>query len=109
NTNVPIGQVVWKSDLNIANNKNKILSLLDDELPIAIGDNRALQVGKSIGAYYIFDWDGLYQYDGEVPQEQFDLGVRAGDVRWRDMDGNNIINDNDRIVTGDSNPKLTGG
>lgn len=109
NTNVPIGQVVWKSDFNIAHNKNKILSLLDDELPIAIGDNRALQVGKSIGAYYIFDWDGLYQYDGEVPQEQFDLGVRAGDVRWRDMDGNNIINDNDRIVTGDSNPKLTGG
>ena len=109
NTNVPIGQVVWKSDFNIAHNKNKILSLLDDELPIAIGDNRALQVGKSIGAYYIFDWDGLYQYDGEVPQEQFDLGVRAGDVRWRDMDGNNIINDNDRIVIGDSNPKLTGG
>ncbi len=109
NTNVPLGPVSWKSDFNIAHNRNKILSLLDDELPIAIGDNRALQVGKSIGAFYLFDSDGLYQYDGEVPQEQFDLGYRAGDVRWRDVDGNNIINDNDRLVIGDSNPKFTGG
>lgn len=109
NTNIPIGEVKWKSDFNIAHNTNRVLSLLDDEAPIAIGDNRALKVGQSIGAFYLFDWEGLYQYDGEVPQEQFDLGVRAGDVKWRDVDGNNIINDNDRVVTGNSSPKFTGG
>ncbi|MFD2555261.1 SusC/RagA family TonB-linked outer membrane protein [Sphingobacterium tabacisoli] len=109
NTNILLGQVQWKSTFNIAHNTNRITSLLEDEAPIAIGDNRALKVGQSIGAFYLFDWDGLFQYDGEVPQEQFELGVRAGDVRWRDIDGNNIINDNDRVVTGNANPKLTGG
>lgn len=109
NTNVPLGGVQWKSALNIAHNTNRVTALLDDELPIAIGENRALKVGESIGAFYLFDWDGLYQYDGEVPKEQFDLGVRAGDVRWRDLDGNNIINDNDRVVIGNSNPKFSGG
>lgn len=109
NTNIPLGDVRWKSDFNIAHNTNRITSLLEEDVPIAIGDNRALQVGQSIGAFYLFDWNGLYQYDGEVPQEQFDLGVRAGDVKWVDVDGNNIINDNDRVVTGNSNPKLAGG
>ena len=109
NTNVPLGSVNWKSAFNIAHNTNRITSLLDEDVPISIGDNRALKIGKSIGAFYLFDWEGLYQYDGEVPQEQFDLGVRAGDVKWRDLDGNNIINDNDRVVTGTSSPTFTGG
>ncbi len=109
NTDIPLGQVTWRSAFNIAHNTNRITSLLEDDVPISIGDNRALKIGQSIGAFYLFDWEGLYQYDGEVPQEQFDLGVRAGDVKWRDVDGNNIINDNDRVVVGNSNPKFAGG
>ena len=108
-TNFNFNALSWKSNFNIAHNTNRILSLLAETAPIAIGDNRALKVGQSIGAFYLFDWEGLYQYDGEVPQEQFELGVRAGDVKWKDVDNNNIINDNDRIVTGSSNPKFTGG
>lgn len=109
NTNLHLGQVKWKSGFNISHNTNRITSLLGDDIPISIGGNRALKVGESIGAFYLFDWEGLYQYDGEVPQEQFELGVRAGDVKWRDLDDNKIINDNDRVVKGNSNPKFSGG
>lgn len=109
NADTRLGNVGWNSAFNIAHNTNKITSLLEDDAPISIGGNRALQVGKSIGAFFLFDSDGLYQYDGEVPQEQYDLGVRAGDVKWVDVDGNNIINDSDRVVKGASNPKFTGG
>src|SRR5690606_24517075 len=109
-TNFKLGPVVWNSNFNIAHNKNKILSLIDNEnKPISIGDNRALVVGRDIGSYYLFESQGIYQYDGEVPQAQFDLGMRAGDVKWTDLDGNNIINDNDRVVVGSSNPKFSGG
>ena len=66
-------------------------------------------MGRDIGAFYLFEMQGLYQYDGEVPQALYDLGVRAGDVRWNDVDQNNIINDNDRVVLGSSNPDLFGG
>jgi len=109
NTNFNLGQVNWKSQFNIAHNKNKITSLVGDDAPISIGGNRALQVGNELGAYYLFVMDGLYQYDGEVPQPLYDLGVRAGDVRWQDVDGNNIINDNDRQIVGTSNPDFSGG
>ena len=109
-TNIDLGPVTWSSNFNIAHNRNKILSLIDNEgKPIAIGDNRALQVGRDIGSYYLFEMQGIYQYDREVPQALFDLGVSAGDGRWKDLDGNNIINDNDRIVVGSSNPKFSGG
>ncbi len=108
-SSLQLGAVQWRTNFNIAHNRNKILSLLEGDAPIAIGDNRAIQVGRDIGSYYLFEADGLYQYDGEIPKQQFDLGVRAGDVRWTDVDNNGIINDNDRVVLGSSNPKFNGG
>ena len=108
-THFNFGPVRWNTQFNISSNKNKITELLDEDGIIAIGDNRALQVGKEMGAFYIFQMEGIYQYDGEVPQEQYDIGVRAGDVKWTDVDGNNIINDNDRVVKGSSNPDFFGG
>lgn len=108
NTYFSLGPVLWNSQFNIASNQNKLTSLLGDDL-LAIGANRALQVGKSIGSFYLFKMDGIYQYDGEVPNAQYEQGIRAGDVKWHDRDGNGIINDDDRFVMGTSNPKFTGG
>lgn len=82
--------------------------MLDDNL-IPIGNNRALKVGEEVGAFYLFKMDGIYQYDGEVPLPQYNEGVRAGDVKWHDVDNNGIINDNDRVIMGSSNPKFSGG
>lgn len=109
NTHFTFGKFEWLSQFNIATNKNKITALIGDDAPISIGGNRALQVGKEMGAYYIFMKEGIYQYDGEVPKPQYEIGVRAGDVKWRDVDGNGIINDNDRVVTGSPNPDFFGG
>lgn len=110
NTHLKFGKVEWLSQFNISRNKNKITKLLgDDDRPISIGGNRALQVGKEMGAFYIFEQQGIYQYDGEVPEPQYAMGVRAGDVKWTDVDNNGIINDNDRVVKGSSNPDFFGG
>jgi TonB-linked SusC/RagA family outer membrane protein len=108
NTTYALGGVQWTSQFNIAFNQNKLTSLLGEDL-IAIGANRALKVGEQLGVFYLYKMDGIYQYDGEVPQPQYDIGVRAGDVKWRDLDGNGIINDNDRLLMGTSNPKFSGG
>jgi TonB-linked SusC/RagA family outer membrane protein len=108
NSTFNLGKVQWTSQFNIAFNQNRLTSLLGDDL-IAIGANRALKVGEQLGVFYLFKMDGIYQYDGEVPQAQYDIGVRAGDVKWRDLDGNGIINDNDRVLMGTSNPRFSGG
>lgn len=108
NGHLNIGKVNWTSSFNISHNKNKLTKLLGDDL-LPIGSNRALKVGEELGAFYLFQMDGLYQYDGEVPQPLYDLGVRAGDVKYHDADNNGIINDNDRVLTGSSNPDFFGG
>ena len=109
NTHFNFGPLSWLSQFNIATNRNKLTEQLGDDKPISIGANRALQVGKEVGAFYLFIMDGIYQYDGEVPAEQYAQGIRAGDVKWRDVDDNNLINDNDRQVIGSSNPYFSGG
>ena len=108
NTHANLGPVQWTSSFNISHNRNKLTKLLGDET-ISIGSNHALQVGKEIGAFYLLRFDGLYQYDGEVPGPEYDMGVRAGDVKYYDKDGNGTINDSDRIVVGSPNPDFSGG
>jgi TonB-linked SusC/RagA family outer membrane protein len=103
------GPVHWDSNLNISTNKNEVMSLLGDDEPVSIGANRILQVGKPIGTFWLFQQDGIYQYDAEVPKPQYDQGVRAGDVKWHDSDGNGVIEDSDRIAMGSSDPKFFGG
>ena len=107
--NLDLGPVQWDSNFNISRNVNKVTSLLGDNEPVSIGSNRILQVGKSIGTFWIFKQEGLYQYDAEVPKPQYDQGVRAGDVKWHDSDGNGVIEDSDRVAMGSSDPKFFGG
>ena len=98
NTHFNFGPLSWLSQFNIATNRNKLTELLGDDKPISIGANRALQVGKEVGAFYLFIMDGIYQYDGEVPAEQLcDKGIRAGDVKYWDRNvrrTTSLIDDN---------------
>ena len=108
-TSLDLGPVHWTSQFNISTNRNRITSLPGDGSPISIGSNRALQVGKEMGVFYLFKHNGIFQYDSEVPAEQYAQGRRAGDIRWLDVDNNGIINDDDRVVMGSSNPDFFGG
>lgn len=102
------GQIHWDSNFNISHNSNVLTSLLGDE-PVLIGSNRILQVGKEVGTFYLFRHDGIFQYDAEVPEAQYDQGRRAGDIRWYDRNGDGVITDDDRFEEYSSNPKFFGG
>ncbi len=108
NTHVDLGQVHWSSSLNISHNKNELTKLLNDDV-VGIGSNHALKVGEEVGSFYLLRFDGIYQYDGEVTQPLYDKGVRAGDMKFYDVDGNGDINDDDRILVGSPNPLFSGG
>ncbi|MBR6002560.1 MAG: TonB-dependent receptor [Bacteroidales bacterium] len=105
---IDIGPLKWDTSFNLSHNKNRLTSLLDDNI-ISLNDYHALQVGQEVGAFYLYKFDGIYQYDGEVPEPQYELGYRAGDVKYHDFDGNGIINDKDRFIAGSPNPIISGG
>ena len=96
----------WLSQFNISHNKNIIKSLTGEDI---IGSNRILRAGEEVGSWYVFEQLGIYQYDGEVPDPQYADGIRAGDVKWRDVNNDGQVTDEDRVIQGSSNPKFFGG
>ena len=108
NTHADLGPVHWSSSFNISHNKNTLTKLTGDDT-IDLGSNHALKVGEEVGSYYLLNWQGIYQYDGEVPSGEYGMGVRAGDMKYEDIDGNGIINNSDKIMVGSPNPDFAGG
>jgi TonB-linked SusC/RagA family outer membrane protein len=97
----------WSSNFNISFNKNEVLELAKDATAIysgvtSVANADALyisKVGAPIGQFYGYIFDGIYQ-TGEA---------QPGFVKYRDLDENGIIDDNDKTVIGSSLPKHIGG
>ncbi|WP_245949407.1 TonB-dependent receptor [Echinicola strongylocentroti] len=106
--NQQFGELQWQSSFNISFIQNELTSLLGDD-PLLIGANRTLQVGEEVGSFYMYKMLGIFQTDEEVPEQLYDQGVRAGDVHYEDVNGDGIINVDDRQIIGTSNPDFYGG
>jgi len=66
-------------------------------------------VGNAINAYYGYQTNGIISESeaGTVTGPKGNL-MEAGDMKYMDFDGNNIINDADKMIIGDPNPDLFG-
>ncbi|WP_246162260.1 SusC/RagA family TonB-linked outer membrane protein [Sphingobacterium phlebotomi] len=97
----------WDAGFNITTLKNKVLSLgsveqFIGEGPGNIGQYSILKPGESIGSFYGYIVEGVWQTDDDFSTAQ--PGVRPGDLKYKDIDGDNLINTNDRMVLGSSLP-----
>lgn len=97
----------WDVGFNITTLKNKVLSLgsveqFIGEGPGNIGQYSILKPGESIGSFYGYIVEGVWQTDDDFSAAQ--PGVRPGDLKYQDIDGDNLINTNDRMVLGSSLP-----
>ncbi len=72
-----------------------------------------MQVGRPIGYFYGYQTDGIFQNFSEVEAHpsQLALGAAAqpGDLRYRDLNGDGVINTDDRTDIGDPIPDFTMG
>lgn len=66
------------------------------------------RVGKSATAIWGLQYMGQFASDEEAlsSNQLFDDALKAGDFRYRDMDGDGFVDDSDACVIGDSAPKL---
>lgn len=98
---------------NFNYNKNRVVDL-DGEILYGDGTNLATitQEGTIMNAYYILDAIGIFQTQEEV-EAHADQGsnTRPGYIKYRDVNGDNLINGDDRIVINSSSimPKYTYG
>ena len=111
------GKLKWTSNFNISFNRNKIVSLPEEVLTngyIQNGTYHILKEGESIGTFYGWKFLGVYSRD-EDNINHVRMGssngaeFRGGDPIWDDFNGDYIIDDNDKQIIGDAQPKFTGG
>lgn len=100
----------WTTTANFSAMKNKIVSLYGelDENGIEIDDiSNQWFIGKPIRVNYGFVWDGVWQLDEE--EEAALYGTRPGFIKIKDLNNDTIINEKDRKIIGQMDPKFTWG
>ncbi len=110
-----VGSFNWATDFNFATNSNVVKKLGPEGDPILIpgsaGVRHITRIGDPIGSYYGFVVDGIYQTQAEIDNGPRDTmgNPTPGDFRFRDINGDGIIDDNDRTVIGSYHPDFTWG
>ena len=101
------GDWSWNGTLNLSKYKNELVKF-NDAVKSQGGDYR-LMVGKPMGVYYGYVFDGIFKTEEQVANHAEQQGKGVGRMIFRDLDGNGVINDDDRCVIGDPNPDLAMG
>ncbi|MDN5296321.1 MAG: hypothetical protein PWQ71_427 [Bacteroidota bacterium] len=82
---------------------------LHPNLPSLVGSVTRTQPGQPLNAYYGYEFEGIYQNTNEIETHLYattNPTVVPGDIRFKDLNNDGRIDDNDRTFIGDPNPKL---
>lgn len=114
-----IGKFEWTSAVNFSLNRNKITQI-NSETDIILENALLLRNGVSVGTYYGYIFDGIFQTDAEASGSPVLVGqeasssnpasiAKAGDRKYRDISKDGKIDVNDRTILGSAMPKFTYG
>ena len=117
----------WDSNFQISFNKNKLLSLSDTENATLVGYGQwgdvvcVSEIGKPLYNFYGYKVEGVYKDLDDIRNSAkpakypsdgvFSRGntVWVGDIKYKDVDENGIIDERDRTDIGSPLPKFTFG
>ena len=113
----------YNINVNGAYNKNTVTRIANDEGIIhgqtnvvqGIAEMYRAQVGYPIGYFWTYKTDGVFQSQADIDQwvaagkPTMRGTALPGDLKFVDTDGNGILDDRDKVMTGDPNPDFTMG
>ena len=117
----------WDSNFQISFNKNKLLSLSDTENATLVGYGQwgdvvcVSEIGKPLYNFYGYKVEGVYKDLEDIQNSAkpakypsdgvFSRGntVWVGDIKYKDVDENGVIDERDRTDIGSPLPKFTFG
>lgn len=131
--NITRHDFTWNTNFNIAFNRNKVLGLNEGQdymLSTMPWDNLwqnvpayITRVGQPIGQIYGYVWEGVYQLsdftdngsgsytlkDNVTTNGNSRANIKPGDIKYKDINGDLVVNASDYTVIGNGNPKFQGG
>lgn len=103
------------ASLNASTIDNKVLSLNGEREFIPDGSVRGsyttrTAVGHAIGSFYGYEIVGVYASEGDALRDPVNQAIKdAGYFKYKDQNGDNVINDEDKVYLGSAIPWLMGG
>lgn len=96
---------------NVGTVTNRVVKL-HPNLPNIVGDVYRTAAGHPLGAFYGYVMEGIYQNQNEINTHLFGTlnpPDQPGDIKFKDLNDDGRINDNDRTFIGNPIAKLTYG
>ena len=128
NTHPLIGEFQWDSDFQISVNRNKLVALSGTSAAQIVGYGQwtdvvsVTNVGESLYNFYGYVTDGVYEdledlQTSPKPANSYPANgvfnknntVWVGDIKYKDLNGDGVIDENDRTNIGSPMPKFTFG
>ena len=128
NTHPLTGTFQWDSDFQISVNRNKLLALSGTSAAQIVGYGQwtdvvsVTNVGESLYNFYGYVTDGVYEdledlQTSPKPANSYPANgvfnknntVWVGDIKYKDLNGDGVINEDDRTNLGSPMPKFTFG
>ncbi len=108
------GKLKWSSDFNIAFNRNKVLEVGPGGQPIFAGapnaNNSFITLpGYPIASFYGYVYQGVFMSQKELDQYPHLPGDKVGDGRYLDVNGDGKLDQTDKAIIGNNQPKFIGG
>lgn len=127
--NIVSNNFQWTTNLNISFNRSEVINLVGDVQKLPAEAKTQVHVGKSLGQFYGYEYDGIYTTDDFTqngnaytlkdgvsrPKGANIANIKPGDVKFRpitgevDAKGNPVWSTEDRTFIGRAEPDFTGG
>jgi TonB-linked SusC/RagA family outer membrane protein len=108
-----LGKLKWSNSVNYSANRNKVLSLGGQQSIITKANGVIFfitEVGKPIGNYYTLVQTGIFKDQADINNTPAKVpNSHPGDFKFQDVNGDGIIDGNDKTITGNYQPKFTYG
>lgn len=78
------------------------------------GDRTKTDEGMALNSFWGYQYEGVYQTDEEALEQLYTytattIGVHAGDARYKDVNGDGKLDEDDKMVIGNPFPKISYG
>ena len=111
NTQNTTGRLSWRTSVNFSVNQNEVISLGSNGNLIGVIQRLPVtrtEEGQPISQFYGFVTDGIFQTQAEVAESAFQQdGTRAGDIKFKDLNSDGLINNLDQTFLGSPHPDFT--
>lgn len=101
------GKLKYNADLSFSTNKNEVLSVGADGNDIIYTSRGIIQKGHPLGEFYGYKYLGILKTQAAVDDYNDNIGKGGiGSMEFADVNGDKVVDANDRTYLGNPNPKF---